>query len=163
MKAKLSLPERPSGLYLLAVLNVFILLLIFFVLIPSVAQEAGMPLRRMEFESRLNTVPPDKRVALFGRSGPQPRFWLGRKRIEFANLATELKRLKDEKGIEVLVAVLDEDMDFGLAGQLEMVAYEVGIDLSLGGRFEMEQSDLLNTRDQAPKAEVIQDVDGQDN
>ncbi len=163
MRAQLSLPERPSGLYLLAVLNVFILLLTFFVLIPSVAQEAGMPLRRVEFGSRMNTVSPEKRVALFGRNGQRPRFWLGRKRIESVDLVGELKRLKEEKGIEVLVAVLDEDMDFGLAGELEKVAYEVGMDLSLGGRFEMEQSGFLNPKEPPPKAEVIQNVDGPGN
>ena len=51
-------------------------------------------------------------------------------------------RLKEAKGIEVMVAVLDHDMKFGLLSELERVADEVGIEVILGGRFEMEQTGL---------------------
>ncbi|MDP7108003.1 MAG: hypothetical protein QGH41_13035, partial [Roseibacillus sp.] len=60
MKAQISLPERPSALYLLAVLDLLAVLLIFFALIPAVAEQAGMPLNRMKFSSRMDTISPGK-------------------------------------------------------------------------------------------------------
>ncbi|MDP7107023.1 MAG: hypothetical protein QGH41_08100, partial [Roseibacillus sp.] len=97
---------------------------------------------------------------LFGRSGPQPRFHLGRNQIEFENLAGELSRLKEERGIEVLVAVLDEDMKFGLVSELEKVADQVGIEVILGGRFEMEKTGFRNLREDSSESEAEEDQDG---
>ena len=140
MKAQLTLPERPSVLYLLAVLDIIAVLLIFFALVPAVAEQAGVPLNKMKFSSRMDTIVPEKRVSLFGRAGSPPKFHLGRKKIQFENLADELMRLKEERGIEVLVAVLDQNMKFGLISELEIIADEVGLDVILGGRFEMENT-----------------------
>lgn len=153
MKAKISLPERPSALYLLAVLDLLVVLLIFFALIPAVAEQAGMPLKKMKFSSRLDTIAPGKRVSLFGRSGPQPRFHLGRHRIDFGDLADELSRLKEERGIEILVAVLDEDMKFGLVSELERVADQVGIEVILAGKFEVEKTGFRSLREDPAEPE----------
>lgn len=142
MRAQLTLPEKLSALYLLAVLDIIAVLLIFFALIPAVAEQAGVPLNKMKFSSRMDTIAPEKRVSLFGRAGSPPKFHLGRKKITFENLSDELIRLKEAKGIEVMVAVLDHDMKFGLLSELERVADEVGIEVILGGRFEMEQTGL---------------------
>jgi biopolymer transport protein ExbD len=160
VKAQISLPERPSALYLLAVLDLLVVLLIFFALIPAVAEQAGMPLNRMKFSSRMDTIPPGKRVSLFGRGGPQPRFHLGRNQIELEDLAVELSRLKEERAIEVLVAVLDEDMRFGLVSELEKVADQVGIEVILGGRLEMEKTGFRNLREDSPESEAREDQDG---
>jgi len=119
-----------------------------------------MPLNRMKFSSRMDTISPGKRVSLFGRSGPQPRFHLGRNQIELKDLAVELSRLKEERGIEVLVAVLDEDMRFGLVSELEKVADQVGIEVILGGRFEMEKTGFRNLREDSPESEGGEDQDG---
>ena len=160
MKAKISLPERPSALYLLAVLDLLVVLLIFFALIPAVAEQAGMPLKKMKFSSRMDTIAPGKRVSLFGRSGPQPRFHLGRNPIDFEDLVDELSRLKEERGIEILVAVLDEDMKVGLVSELERVADQVGIEVILAGRFEMEKTGFRNLREDPPKSGTGGDQDG---
>ena len=53
MRAQLTLPEKPSALYLLAVLDIIAVLLIFFALIPAVAEQAGVPLNKMKFSSRM--------------------------------------------------------------------------------------------------------------
>ena len=150
MKARISLPERPSALYLLAVLDVLVVLLIFFALIPAVAEQAGMPLNKMKFTSRMDTIPPDKRVSLFGQSGSRPRFHIGRREIAFEDLAGELMTLKEERGIEVLVAIMDEDMPIGLISDLERIADEVGIEVILGGRLEMEKTDFRSLGDALP-------------
>ena len=152
MKARISLPERPSALYLLAVMDLLVVLLIFFALVPAVAEQAGMPLRKMKFSSRMDTISPEKRVSLFGRSGPRPRFHLGRNQIDFENLAGELTRLKEERGIEILVAVLDEDMKLGLVSELERVADQVGIEVILAGRLEMEKTGFRNLRDDSTES-----------
>ena len=142
MKAQITLPEKPSPLYLVAVLDIIAVLLIFFALIPAVADQAGVPLNKMKFSSRMDTIAPEKRVSLFGRSGTPPRFHLGRKKILLENLADELMLLKGSRGIEVMVTVLDEDMKFSVLSDLESIADEVGIEVILGGRFEMESMGL---------------------
>ncbi|MDP7656493.1 MAG: hypothetical protein QF706_10475, partial [Roseibacillus sp.] len=75
-------------------------------------------------------------------------------------LAGELSRLKEERGIEVLVAVLDEDMKFGLVSELEKVADQVGIEVILGGRFEMEKTGFRNLREDSSESEAEEDQDG---
>ena len=159
MRSKLSLPEKPSALYLLAVLDLLVVLLIFFALIPAVAQQAGMPLNKMKFSSRMDTIAPGTRVSLFGRGGMHPRFHLGRNQIEFEDLADELIRLKEERGIEVLVAVLDQDMKFGLLSKLEGIADQVGIEVILGGRFEMEKAGFRNLRDDSSESSISESQD----
>ena len=155
MRAQLTLPERPSALYLLAVLDIIAVLLIFFALVPAVADQAGVPLNKMKFSSRMDTIAPEKRVSLFGRSGSPPRFHLGRKKIDFEDLADELMRLKETRGIEVLVAVLDQNMKFGLLSELEILADEVGVEVILGGRFEMENAGFGGLRDTSPEEEIL--------
>ena len=119
----------------------------------------GMPLNKMKFSSRMDTIAPGKRVSLFGRGGAHPRFHLGRNQIEFEDLADDLIRLKEEKGIEVLVAVLDQDMKFGLLSQLESVADQVGIEVILGGRFEMEKTGFRNLRDDSDESPAEESQD----
>jgi len=155
VRAQLTLPERPSALYLLAVLDIIAVLLIFFALVPAVADQAGVPLNKMKFSSRMDTIAPEKRVSLFGRAGSPPRFHLGRKKIDFEDLTDELMRLKETRGIEVLVAVLDQNMKFGLLSELEIIADEVGVEVILGGRFEMENAGFGGTRETSPEEEIL--------
>ncbi|MDG2487950.1 MAG: hypothetical protein P8M65_09595 [Roseibacillus sp.] len=155
MRAQLTLPERPSALYLLAVLDIIAVLLIFLALVPAVADQAGVPLNKMKFSSRMDTIAPEKRVSLFGRAGFPPRFHLGRKKIKFEDLTDELIRLKEARGIEVMVAVLDQNMKFGLLSELEMVADEVGVEVILGGRFEMENTGFGGLREASPERESL--------
>lgn len=155
MRAQLTLPEKPSALYLLAVLDIIAVLLIFFALVPAVADQAGVPLNKMKFSSRMDTIAPEKRVSLFGRAGSPPRFHLGRKKIKFEDLTEELMRLKEARGIEVMVAVLDQNMKFGLLSELEMVADEVGVEVILGGRFEMENIGFGGLRGVRPEEESL--------
>ncbi len=103
----------------------------------------------------MDTIAPEKRVSLFGRAGSPPRFHLGRKKIDFEDLADELMRLKETRGIEVLVAVLDQNMKFGLLSELEILADEVGVEVILGGRFEMENAGFGGLRDTSPEEEIL--------
>ena len=155
MRAQLTLPEKPSALYLLAVLDIIAVLLIFFALVPAVADQAGVPLNKMKFSSRMDTIAPEKRVSLFGRAGSPPRFHLGRKKIDFEDLADELMRLKETRGIEVLVAVLDQNMKFGLLSELEILADEVGVEVILGGRFEMGNAGFGGLGETSPEEEIL--------
>lgn len=156
MKAKLSLPERPSALYLLAVLDILVLLLILFALVPVIAQQAGVPLEQLSFSSRLPSVQPDKKVSLYVRSGPQVLYRLDGRPIEFSKLDAELSRMKEEKGIEVLVAVVDEELSFGEGLKIKELGLRVGIKVHIAGRLAVEKAGFRNLKKAPPKAEVVE-------
>lgn len=155
MKAKLSLPERPSALYLLAVLDILVVLLIFFALIPLVDQQAGAASARIEISSRVPSVDAKKKVILNVKAGAQVLYRLEGKTIELSRLGEELGRIKEERGIEVVVAVTDENMKAGVMFQIEEIAVEAGLDVHFVGRFPLEQAGLRNLKKPPPKAEVV--------
>lgn len=155
MKAKLSLPERPSALYLLAVLDILVVLLIFFALIPLVDQQAGAASARIEISSRVPSVDAKKKVILNVKAGAQVLYRLEGKTIELSRLGEELGRIKEERGIEVVVAVTDENMKAGVMFQIEEIAVEAGLDVHFVGRFPLEQAGFRNLKKPPPKAEVV--------
>jgi biopolymer transport protein ExbD len=145
VKAQLSLPDRPSALYLLAVLDILVLLLIFFALTPIVAQQAGLPVERLKTSSRLPSIHPNKKVILSARparSGPRVLYRLGSIPIVFEKIEEEIARLKEEKGIEVVVAVLDERLNLNVLFDLEEAIRDTGIDVYFGGRFPVEEAGI---------------------
>ena len=156
MKAKLSLPERPSVLYLLAVLDVLVVLLIFFALIPLVDQQAGAASARIEISSRVPSVDAKKKVILNVKAGAQVIYRLEGKTIELRRLREELGRIKEERGIEVVVAVTDENMKAGVMFQIEEIAVEAGLDVHFVGRFPLEQAGFRNLKKPPPRAEVVE-------
>lgn len=156
MKAKLSLPERPSALYLLAVLDVLVVLLIFFALIPLVDQQAGAASARIEISSRVPSVNAKKKVILNVKAGAQVIYRLEGKTIELRRLREELGRIKEERGIEVVVAVTDENMKAGVMFQIEEIAVEAGLDVHFVGRFPLEQAGFRNLKKPPPRAEVVE-------
>ena len=54
-----------------------------------------------------------------------------------------------------MVAVLDQNMKFGLLSELETVADEVGVEVILGGRFEMENTGFGGLREASPERESL--------
>jgi len=156
VKAKLSLPERPSALYLLAVLDVLAVLLIFFALIPLVDQQAGAASARIEISSRVPSVDAKKKIILNVKAGAQVIYRLEGKTIELRRLREELGRIKEERGIEVVVAVTDENMKAGVMFQIEEIAVEAGLDVHFVGRFPLEQAGFRNLKSPPPRAEVVE-------
>ncbi len=104
MKEKLSLPERPSGLFLLAVLDILVLLLIFFLLVTSAVQQAGMEVDRLVNSFRLRAAN-DQRVALTVTVGPPRTLYLNRKPVRITELPAEFERLRAEEGIGEVVQI----------------------------------------------------------
>jgi biopolymer transport protein ExbD len=155
VKAKLSLPERPSALYLLAVLDILVVLLIFFALIPLVDQQAGAASARIEISSRVPSVDAKKKVILNVKAGAKVLYRLEGKTIELSRLGEELGRIKEERGIEVVVAVTDENMKAGVMFQIEEIAVEAGLDVHFVGRFPLEQAGFRNLKKPPPRAEVV--------
>jgi hypothetical protein len=46
-------------------------------------------------------------------------------------------------------------MKFGLLSELEILADEVGVEVILGGRFEMENAGLGGLRETSPEEEIL--------
>lgn len=138
MKAELSLPERPSVLYLVAVVDVLAVLLVFFALIPVVAQQAGIVLEPAEIKSRLPTMA--GKVTLTVRSGPQPMIRLGMKKVTLEELPEALRKAKESAGIEAVVFIPDKNVNFEMLGEIGEIILDAELDVLLGGAFPVEPS-----------------------
>lgn len=115
MKATLTLPERPSALYLLAVFDVLAAMLILFTLIPGVAQQAGMEAELVEMTSRLPSQDLGKKMSLTvlpGRLGAPVQVSLGTRRIDYQDLQGELIRAREDDGVKSIVVLADGHLDW---------------------------------------------------
>ncbi|NNC89434.1 MAG: hypothetical protein HKN82_13330 [Akkermansiaceae bacterium] len=104
--AELTLPERPSALHLLAVLDVLVLMLVLFLLVTSVSQEAGFPVDLAESQFRLGNV--GKPVLVTARGGAHPVISVGRERGSMADLEANLEAARVETGADSVLIEADK-------------------------------------------------------
>lgn len=132
MKARLSLPERPSALFLLAVLDILVVLLIFFALIPVVAQQAGYGVQTATATTVRPQTDPSKTVVLTVRANPRPVFRLDQEAVQLEDLGDRLEELKEEKGIETVLAMLDTRLENGLFVEVMEIVLAAGLEFQGG-------------------------------
>ena len=117
MKASLTLPERPSALYLVAVLDVLVVLLVFFTLIPVVAQQSGMQVELVEMSSRLSSLDLGKSVALTIKPGYRdnpPQYYLNARRIAYEDLKDALEEAREEAGVRTVIVSADKRLQLSV-------------------------------------------------
>lgn len=132
MKATISLPERPSGLFLLAVLDILVVLLIFFALIPVVAQQTGYGVQTATAGTVRPQINPSKTVVLTVRAEPRPVFRLDQEAVQLEELGSRLETLKEEKGIVTVVAILDRQLENALFVELMEIVLAAGLEFQGG-------------------------------
>jgi biopolymer transport protein ExbD len=127
MKAELTLPERPAAVHLLAVLDILVLLLVFFVLLTSISQEAGISVRLPESSYRLRSY--GQPIVVTARGGPVPAIYVGQERIEMEDLEAALIASAERSGTDTMFLYADEMLPHGIGARI--VETGLGIDLNV--------------------------------
>lgn len=141
MRAKLTLPERPSALFLVAVVDLLAVLLIFSTLIPAIAQQGGVVIDSAESSSRAPNVRLSDKISLILKSGPQPAIYLDDSRIELDDLEAELERRRDEDGIEWVYILPDTQAPTGLFYAVVDKVIAAGLNALGGGTLKLHDEE----------------------
>ena len=130
MKLEMSLPERPGFLHVVPVLNIFALLLLFFLLGPSLGLHTGLaidlPPSKFQMERYQNAW-----VVTLGPGEPTPRIHFGRDSVTREELSARLSKLRAEGAVAKAIILLQTD-----AGTPVGIERQV-IELVLGHGFRM--------------------------
>lgn len=146
MKAELTLPERPAVVHLLAVLDVLVLLLVFFVLVSNVARESGVAVINLpESEYRLRQFGP--KVVVTARGGAFPSISVGLKRVKMEGLEAALKSAAAEAGAETVLLVADQMLPV----DVERRIIDVGLKLDLNVMLVASRDHEADDEDEQPK------------
>lgn len=88
-RARLTLPDGPAALFFVAVLDILVVILVFFVLVTSVAQEAGFAVELPESGLRLSRL--SDSVVVTAKGGSEPVVFVGRRRVGLDQLGEHLQ------------------------------------------------------------------------
>lgn len=133
MKAELTLPERPAAVHLLAVLDILVLLLVFFVLLTSLAQEAGVTVRPPVSSFRLKSYG-ERIVVTVRMGGAEPIVYVGPQRFSFGDFEGALVAAAEEKDVETMFLNADETLPYGVAREIQEIGLGLGLNVVLIGR-----------------------------
>jgi len=135
MKLEMTLPERPGFLHAVPLFNLFALLLLLFVLGPSMLVQSGMMVdltpSRFQMERYENTL-----VVTLGPGEPLPRLHFGRDVVTMAELESRLEKLKDDGATSKSVVLLQTDAgtSVGVERQVSELILSKGFHLALVGK-----------------------------
>lgn len=108
MKLETTLPERPGFLHVLPVLNLFALLLMFFLLGPSMVLRSGLavdlPPSRFQMERFEESV-----VVTLAPGEDAPRIFLGRDELSMPELTEKIEELRQTGASAKAVVLLQTD------------------------------------------------------
>lgn len=132
MKAALTVPERPTIMHLLAVVDVLVLLLVFFVLITNVARETGVSVVSLpEGDYRLRQYGP--KVVVTARGGAVPTIYVGLKRVPLDDLEDALRQAAEESGAETVLLLADRMLPVAVERRIIEVGRKLELSVMLVG------------------------------
>lgn len=135
MKLEMTLPETPGFMHAVPVLNIFALLLLFFLLGPSLVLQSGvavdLPPSRFQMERYQNTL-----VVTLGPGEPTPRIHFGRDAVSLAELAERLEKLRADgmKSKAIVLLQTDTDTPVGVEREVTELVLSKGFRIALVGK-----------------------------
>ncbi len=108
MKLEMTLPERPGFLHAVPVLNLFALLLLFFLLGPSLVMQSGVAVDLPQSKFQMERYQ-DALVVTLGPGEPEPRLHLGRDSVTAGELANRLDKLRADGAPAKTIVLLQTD------------------------------------------------------
>ena len=125
MKLEMSLPERPGFLHAVPVLNIFALLLLFFLLGPSLGLQSGvaidLPPSKFQMERYQNAW-----VVTLGPGEPTPRIHFGRDAVTLEELSARLDMLRAEGAVAKAIILLQTDAGTPVGVEREVTELVLG-------------------------------------
>jgi len=143
MKLEMTLPERPGFLHMLPVFDLFLLLLLFFMLGPSLVLQSGVTVELPPSKFQMERFR-DAMVVTLGPGQTAPRIHFGRNPVTMDELAARLDRLRAEGAAARAIILLQTD-----AGTSVGVEREVA-EMILGKGFRLAMVGQTPQNPQAP-------------
>ena len=125
MKLEMTLPERPGFLHAVPILNIFALLLLFFLLGPALVLQSGvavdLPPSKFQMERYQDSL-----VVTLGPGEPEPRIHLGRDLVTQTELAERLDRLRAGGAPAKTIVLLQTDTGTPVGVEREVTELALG-------------------------------------
>jgi biopolymer transport protein ExbD len=125
MKLEMTLPERPGFLHAVPILNIFALLLLFFLLGPALVLQSGvavdLPPSKFQMERYQDAL-----VVTLGPGEPGPRIHLGRDSVTPAELAERLDKLRADGAPAKTIVLLQTDTGTPVGVEREVTELALG-------------------------------------
>jgi biopolymer transport protein ExbD len=128
MKLQSTLTLRPDFLYLAPLLNIVLLLLIFFLLNSNLVVRGGIRVELPTSQSSLKTVERAHIVTI--TAGATPSVWLDDKPVFTGDLAAALEAVKSETRYVVVNA--DQAVPHGMVQRVQNAVLAAGCELAMG-------------------------------
>lgn len=128
MKLQSTLTLRPDFLYLAPLLNIVLLLLIFFLLNSNLVVRSGIRVQLPVSQSSLKLV--ERAHIITIQAGDSPSVWLNDKPIFTGDLAAALEAVKSETRNVVVNA--DQAVPHGMVQRVQNAVLAAGCDLAMG-------------------------------
>lgn len=128
MKLQSTLTLRPDFLYLAPLLNIVLLLLIFFLLNSNLVVRSGIRVQLPVSQSSLKLV--ERAHIITIQAGDTPSVWLNDKPIFTGDLAAALEAVKSETRNVVVNA--DQAVPHGMVQRVQNAVLAAGCDLAMG-------------------------------
>ena len=128
MKLQSTLTLRPDFLYLAPLLNIVLLLLIFFLLNSTLVVRSGIRVQLPVSQSSLKLL--ERAHIITIQAGDSPSVWLNDKPILTGDLAAALEALKSETRNVVVNA--DQAVPHGMVQRVQNAVLAAGCDLAMG-------------------------------
>ncbi len=135
MKLEMTLPERPGFLHAVPILNIFALLLLFFLLGPSLVLQSGvavdLPPSKFQMERYQDAL-----VVTLGPGEPGPQIHLGRDSVTQAELSERLDKLRAD-GVSAKTIVLlqtDTGTPVGVEREVTELVLSKGFRVAMVGK-----------------------------
>lgn len=128
MKLQSTLTLRPDFLYLAPLLNIVLLLLIFFLLNSNLVVRSGI---RVELPVSQSSLGPVERAHIVTiTAGDSPSVWLNDRQVFTGDLAAALEAVKKETRFVVVNA--DEAVPHGIVQRVQNAVLAAGCELAMG-------------------------------
>lgn len=140
MKLETTLEERPGFLHVIPIFDLFGLLLLFFLLGPSLVLQSGisvdLPPSRFQMERFRETL-----VVTLGPGSPEPRIHFGRDAVTLEELSAKLDELHatGHAGKAVVLLRTDEGTEVGEERLVTELILDKGFRVAMVGRAEADE------------------------
>jgi biopolymer transport protein ExbD len=125
MKLVMTLPERPGLLHALPILNLFALMMFFFLLGPSLVLQSGVAVELPPSRFQMQRYQ-DALVVTLGPGEPTPRIHFGRDPVTVSELSSRLEQLHNEGSSSKSIVLLQTDTGTPVGVEREVTELVLG-------------------------------------